>query len=232
MKFVGKKNWLRGLAIAGCVGAMTLAEVHAQPPRGDRPAPGGQGGQGGNSVEAAVTRLMAYDVNKDGKLSKDEVTDTRLQSLFQRADADHDGIVTKQELTALFTKEAEATRGGPGGPGGRGPGGPGGPGAGPGGPGGPPDGPGGPGGPGGRGPGGPQPGQVLPPFLQDELNLTEAQRRDLQDLQKDVDTRLAKILTAEQMQQLRQMRGRGPGGPGGAPGGPGGPGGGRPARPQ
>jgi len=215
MKFFGL--WTRlgaGLALAAC--AVAVAVVQAQPPRGER-------GPGGGSVEAAVNRLMAFDADGDGKLSKSEITDGRLQALMQRADANNDGVVTKEELTALLTKEAVSSPrggagGGPGGPGGgRG----GGPGGFPGGP--PPDdrGPGGPGGPGGRGPGGPQPGQILPAFLQDELNLTEAQRRDLQELQQDVDTRLAKILTAEQQQQLRQMRNRGPGGPGG-----------RPARPQ
>lgn len=208
-----------------------MAVVHAQPPRGER-------GQGAGSVEAAVGRLMAFDADGDGKLSKIEITDSRLQALFQRADANNDGVVTKEELTAQLTKDATSSPrggagggpGGPNGPGGRGPAGPGG--DGPGGP--PPDDR----GPGGRGPGGPQPGQILPAFLQDELNLTDAQRRDIQELQKDVDARLAKILTSEQQQQMRQLRNRGPGGgPGGggprgpAGGGPAGPGG-RPARPQ
>jgi Spy/CpxP family protein refolding chaperone len=94
----------------------------------------------------------------------------------------------------------------------------------------PPEGP-GPGGfPGGRPPFGPggfagpsQPGQVLPPFLQARLNLTAEQKKQVEQLQKDVDARLAKILTAEQKKMLEQMR-QGPGGPGGfgPPGGPGG----------
>jgi hypothetical protein len=166
------------------------------------------------------------------------VTDERLHRLFDMADTNKDGVVTKEELMALAAKlEAEVgeggRRGGPafGGPGGRGPGGPGGFG----GPDGPGDrGPGGPGGPGGRGPGGfggpPQPGQVLPPFLQERLNLTDAQKKQLEELQKEVDGKLAKILTDEQKKQLKEMRegfGRGGrGGPGGrGPGGPGGPGG-------
>jgi hypothetical protein len=161
---------------------------------------------------------MALDKNKDGKLTKDEVTDQRLQRLFNRADADGDGTVTKDELTAL-ARTMQADGPGPGGE--RGPGGPGGRG----GPGGP-DGPGGPGG----GPGGfrpPQPGVILPPMLQDRLNLTPEQRDKVQALQADVDRRLAEILTDEQKQQLQEMRNRGPGrGPGG-PGGQGGPGGGR-----
>jgi hypothetical protein len=177
-----------------------------------------------------VVRMMAFDKKKDGKLTRDEVTDERLKRLFDQADTDKDGIVTKEELMALAAKlDAEqGERGGRGqrgqrGPGDRGPGpdrqprgdrGPDGPPPGDGGPGGPP------GGPGGRfGP--PRPGQILPTFLQEALKLTASQKKQLDELQKDVDAKLAKILTDEQKTQLKEMRpGRGPGGPGG-PGGDG-----------
>jgi hypothetical protein len=162
-----------------------------------------------------VTKMMAFNKKKDGKLTKDEVTDERLHRLFDMADANKDGVVTKEELIALAVKlDEENGRGG----GFDGPGGPGG------GPGGPPGrrGPGGPGGPGGRGPGGPggppQPGQVMPPFLQDSLKLTAEQKKQLEELQKDVDGRLAKILTDEQKKQIKEMRDRGPGGPPGGRG--------------
>jgi Spy/CpxP family protein refolding chaperone len=68
----------------------------------------------------------------------------------------------------------------------------------------------------------------MPPFLMDRLNLTAEQKKRLDELQKKVDERLAKILTDEQKKQLKEMQqgfgrggrgGRGPGGPGG-PGGP------------
>ena len=79
------------------------------------------------------------------------------------------------------------------------------------------------------GPGGfgrrPQPGQIISPPLQDTLNLTAEQKQQLDDLQKDVDNRLAKLLNDEQNKQLKEMRdmfGRGPGGPGGGRGGRGG----------
>jgi Spy/CpxP family protein refolding chaperone len=101
----------------------------------------------------------------------------------------------------------------PGGPGGFGP-----PGGFGGFPGGPPGGgfPGGPGAP-------PQPGQVMPAPLQDALKLTDAQKKELEQLQKEVDARLAKLLTDEQKKQLKDMQAGGgpPGGPGGGfPGGP------------
>jgi hypothetical protein len=159
------------------------------------------------AVKSIVDRMMAFDKNNDGKLSKDEITDRRLLRLFDRADADKDGVVTKEELSALATKMAEETQAG--GRGGFGP---------------PGGGPGGPGGPGGFGPP-PAFGQILPPFLQDRLRLTAEQKKQLDELQKEVDAKLGKILTEEQNKQLKEMRGRfGRGGPGGPPGrGPGGP---------
>jgi hypothetical protein len=72
--------------------------------------------------------------------------------------------------------------------------------------------------------GGPPPlGQILPALVQDQLKLTDAQKKDLEAMQKDVDAKLDKILTEEQRTQLKQMKERGPGrfGPGGR-GGPGG----------
>jgi hypothetical protein len=92
------------------------------------------------------------------------------------------------------------------------------------------------GGPGFGGPGGPggfrlpPAGVVLPPPLQDALRLTEAQRKQLADLQKEVDEKLERLMTEEQRKQFREMRAGGPGGPGG-PGGFGPPPGGPPPGP-
>lgn len=82
----------------------------------------------------------------------------------------------------------------------------------------------------------PPPGQILPTFLQERLKLTAEQKKQLAELQKEVDTKLATILTAEQKKLLQRPGGFGPGGPGGQKGpggqggkdgkdGPGGPGG-------
>ena len=60
----------------------------------------------------------------------------------------------------------------------------------------------------------PQQGQLLPPFLEDQLSLTAEQKKQLAELQKEADGKLDKILTDEQRKQLRQMQqGFGPGGP-------------------
>jgi hypothetical protein len=78
---------------------------------------------------------------------------------------------------------------------------------------------------GGFGP--PQPGQVMPAFLQEMLKMTDEQKKQIADLQKDVDAKLDKILTDDQKKQLKEMKDRAkaftgpPGGgpPGGGPGG-------------
>lgn len=100
-------------------------------------------GSAGNPNEELVNTLMSFDENKDGKLSKTEVPE-RMQGIFARADANHDGLLTREELTQSAAAQSTANnntgreereergergegRGGRGGFGGRGgPGGPGG----------------------------------------------------------------------------------------------------------
>lgn len=62
-----------------------------------RPAPEG-GPNNAPSAAELVTRLLEFDANKDGKLSKAEAP-TRLLGLFERADTNRDGILTRDELT-------------------------------------------------------------------------------------------------------------------------------------
>lgn len=67
---------------------------------------------------------------------------------------------------------------------------------------------------------------VLPPGAVERLELTPDQYQQVVALEAEVNVRLQKILTAQQLQQLQRrpmMRHRGPGGPGG-PDGSGGPG--------
>ena len=190
--------------VCGLLGATLL--TYAQRPAGGSAA---AAPSKSSDVDDLVTRMMAFDKDKSGTLARAEVTDERLLRLFERADADKDGTVTKAELTALAEKEHVEDRGGPGG------------------------GPGGPGGPGG-GPGGARPGEVLAPMFRQRLGLSAVQLKQVEELQKEVDDKLAKILTDEQRTQWKQMRERGPGGFGGPPGGgrpggrPPGPGGGGP----
>lgn len=185
---------MRTLIAMTVIGALLLAATFASAQRpGGGPGPATKSGGGDDLVD----RMMVFDKDGDGKLTKAEVTDGRLSRLFDRADADKDGVVTKAELAALSAKEPAAERGGFGPPGG---------------------------GPGGPMMGMPRPGEVLAPMLQQRLNLTDDQKAQIAELQKDVDARLEKILTSEQQAQFKEMRQRGPGGfgpPGGRrPGGP------------
>jgi hypothetical protein len=186
------------IAASFCLAAGTLASAQRE---------GAGEGRRQERGDDLVSRMMAFDKDKDGKLTKSEVIDARLNRLFERADANKDGTVTKEELTVLAAKEAANDRGGPGfGPPGSGPRG-----------GGPMMTP-------------PRPGEILPPMMRQRLGLSSEQQADLEQLQKDVDSRLEKILNDEQRKQLREMRERGPGrfgppggfGPagGGSPGGP------------
>jgi hypothetical protein len=75
---------------------------------------------------------------------------------------------------------------------------------------------------GGRGPGGrggpmmmggpPRQGQILPAFLVGMLELTDDQKKQLEEAQKLVDEKLAKVLTAEQLKQFNEPAGFGQGG--------------------
>ncbi len=156
----------------------------------------GQGPDRGGPITAggAAARLMQFDADKDGKLTRVELTDERLGRLFDRLDADKDGIVSKTEAASLTAEDSAPRRG--------------------------PAGPGGPGGPPGRGFG--RPGEVMPGMLRQHLNVTSDQAEKLDELQRDVDARIAKILTSEQASELKQMQERGPGGPPGRGGPPGG----------
>jgi hypothetical protein len=73
----------------------------------------------------------------------------------------------------------------------------------------------------------PQPGQIMSLTVQARLKLTDEQKKEVAGLQKDIDGKLAKLLTDEQKKQVKEAgQGFGRGGPGGfGPGGPGGRGG-------
>jgi hypothetical protein len=53
------------------------------------------------------------------------------------------------------------------------------------------------------------PGQIMPAFVAERLKLTDGQKKELESLQKEVDEKLAKILTGDQNKQFKEMKGRG-----------------------
>jgi hypothetical protein len=181
------------------LGGSALLALGADPLATPADAPNGKD----YSNAPIVVRMLAFSKRKDGQVSRDEVTDPRLLRLFDEADANRDGVVTKDELTALAARlDSEAAPGDRNGP-----------------PRGYRDNPPPPrgerDGPPSFAP--PRPGMILPPLVVDALRLTDEQKKQLDDLQKEVDAKLGKILTADQKQQLKDMstlRGRGRDGPG------------------
>jgi len=89
-----------------------------------RPAgPGGRGGRGVSDNDL-VERVMAYDKNKTGKVTKEDLPE-RMQHLVDMGDTNKDGALDREELKALAARMNRDGGPGPGrGPGGRGPGGP------------------------------------------------------------------------------------------------------------
>jgi Ca2+-binding EF-hand superfamily protein len=88
------------------------------------PMPAGRGrgegrGRGGSGVgdeppaapptpdEMAAT-LMAFDRNKDGKLTKAEVPE-RMQGMFDRVDGNHDGVLTAEEIKTAAAAQPQPT---------------------------------------------------------------------------------------------------------------------------
>lgn len=110
-------------------GQLTAEELRpAFGPRAGRPGRAGDRREGGASArddgaatpadDDLVSRLMAFDTNKDGALSRAEVP-ARFQGLFARADANKDDLLTADELkaTAGAQQGERGPRGRDGGPG-------------------------------------------------------------------------------------------------------------------
>ncbi len=175
--------------------------------------PGGFPGGGFNPVSSLAKSLReALDTDKDGKVSSEELT-AGVKKFFADCDKDNKGALTEAQLAEGLKRiipQPPMPGGGPPGVFKPFPGGP------PGGPLTPPGVP--PGMPFGPPFGAARPGQILPGPLAERLNLTDEQKKQLEKLQKEVDERLAKILTDEQKKRLPQ--GMPPFGPPGVPGGP------------
>jgi hypothetical protein len=79
---------------------------------------GGFGFGGGLTEEDMVERLLAYDKNKDGKVTKDELPE-RMQGLIARGDTNKDGALDKEEIrklaSTLTRDDFVGNFGGPGG---------------------------------------------------------------------------------------------------------------------
>lgn len=136
-------------------------------------------GPSGSDADEFVTRMLAFDKNHDGRVTRKEVTDPRLHRLFDRADANHDGLVTELELRNFYRTESSAfvQRHGLHGE---------------------PD-----------EVGAPPISTVIPKDVQQHLDLSVAQRDKLAALQSEVDRRLKSMLTEKQQDRLKSFRGPG-----------------------
>ena len=94
-------------------GKLTAEELRPDFGRGERRF--GRSGGIGNRVDAdaGTKRLMERDKNKDGKLAHDEVPE-RLHRMFDRADSDEDGFLSKEEVSKMLGHRGRG-RGGRGG---------------------------------------------------------------------------------------------------------------------
>lgn len=82
-------------------------------PGGDRPSRDGDAGRDpGRGAGEMLSRVMAFDKNQDGKLSKDELPE-RLHGMLTRGDLNDDGSLDKDELSKIAA--AFQGRGGDGG---------------------------------------------------------------------------------------------------------------------
>jgi Ca2+-binding EF-hand superfamily protein len=95
-------------------GKLTGDEI--RPQFGGRGGPGGFGGGRGPGGEEMANRLMEFDADKDGKLTKAELPE-RMQGMLERGDADKDGALTRDEIVKMSQGEG-GFGGGPGGFGG------------------------------------------------------------------------------------------------------------------
>lgn len=84
---------------------------------GGRGGPGGFGPARGPGRGDMVARIMSFDENEDGKVTKDEAPEP-MRRMFQRVDANQDGAIDKEEAEAMA--ERAHGFGGRGDPGGRG----------------------------------------------------------------------------------------------------------------
>jgi hypothetical protein len=94
-----------GLVLAGAGMAQPPGQKEGRPKGPDQPAP--------ISVDDIIERIMAFDQNKDGKVTKDELPE-RMHHLIELGDTNKDGALDKDEIRKLATKLA-ATPGGFGG---------------------------------------------------------------------------------------------------------------------
>ncbi len=106
------KRWLAPALFAGFVLA---GPSLAQPPGQKKGFSQGPAQPARISVEDVIERIMAFDKNKDGKVTRDELPE-RMHHLIKLGDTNKDGALDRSEIRTLATKLAAAPEGFGGGP--------------------------------------------------------------------------------------------------------------------
>src|SRR5262249_53897374 len=101
-----RTKWL-WLALALLATLALVAAGEAQPPGKGKGKKGGPGKKGGGpgfgrgiSEDQIVERLLSFDKNNDGVITKEELPE-RLQSLIEKGDTNKDGALDKEEIRKL-----------------------------------------------------------------------------------------------------------------------------------
>ncbi|MFO0875426.1 MAG: EF-hand domain-containing protein [Phycisphaerales bacterium] len=102
----GAPNPPGGRPAGGAAGGAAAPTQPPPPPGG----PGGPGGAGRGPIDPAqlIERIMESDTNKDGKLSKEEMSGPLGERIFERADTNHDGFIDREELVVFAKVEVES----------------------------------------------------------------------------------------------------------------------------
>jgi EF hand len=109
------KHWLGSVLMAGI--AFTGASPAQPPQSSDRKEVGSSKGPGLSpptldvhlGVDDVVARIIAFDKNKDGKVTKDELPE-RMHHRIDLGDTNKDGALDKEEIIEFGTKAAAAPR--------------------------------------------------------------------------------------------------------------------------
>jgi hypothetical protein len=94
----------RSLAVALFTGLALAAAGTAQPPGQTKGPPKGFAPLSPLGVEDVLARIMAFDKNKDGKITRDELPD-RMQHLFEPGDTNKDGALDRDEIRKLAARQ-------------------------------------------------------------------------------------------------------------------------------
>jgi EF hand len=101
------ERWLTSALLAGFVLA---GASQAQPPGQKDGPPKGPAQPAPISVDDIIERIMAFDKNKDGQVTRDELPE-RMHHLIELGDTNKDGALDKDEIRKLATKLAATPAG-------------------------------------------------------------------------------------------------------------------------